>query len=146
MKIPIISAVLLVTSCLAANSFAGESMLPDPRLTPGRVARTTQDRNGVTEEMERHVFRIYKIPWRRRAEFKIDHLIPTELGGADSVDNLWPQNRYTRPYNPTRKEMLTRHLMALIASGQLSLRQAQKEIREDWIACHVEHLGMLYLN
>jgi len=120
-------------------------MLPDPTLTPGRVARTNQDRSGVTEEMERHVFRIYHIPWRRRPEFKVDHLIPTALGGADTIDNLWPQNRYNRPYTPERKEYLTRHLMSLIASGQMTLAQAQKEIREDWIACYVERLGILYL-
>ena len=100
---------------------------------------------GVTEEMERRVFRIYQIPWRRRPEFKVDHLIPTELGGADSIDNLWPLILYTRPYNAHRKEFLTQHLIALIAAGKMTLAQAQKEIREDWIACFVEHLGMLYL-
>jgi len=138
-------AALLISLLLATNALADDSMLPNPVLTPGRVARTPQDRRGVTEEMERHVFRLYHIPWRRRPEFKIDHLIPTELGGADSIDNLWPQSLFTRPYNPERKEFLTRYLMSLIASGQMTLGQAQKEIREDWISCFVEHVGMLYL-
>lgn len=120
-------------------------MLPDPMLTPGKVARNGPDRNGVTEEMERHVFRVYQIPWRRRAEFKVDHLIPTELGGADSVDNLWPQSLSIRPYNAERKELLTRRLLALIAAGEMTLPQAQREIREDWISCFVEHLGIVYL-
>ena len=95
--------------------------------------------------MERHVFRIYHIPWRRRPEFKVDHLIPTELGGADSIDNLWPLSLWAKPYNAYRKELLTRHLTTLIISRQMTLAEAQKEIREDWIACFVERLGMLYL-
>ena len=120
-------------------------MLPNPKLTPGRVANSSQDRGGVTEEMERRVFRIYQIPWRRRSEFKVDHLIPSELGGADSIDNLWPLSLYTKPYNAQRKEMLTRYLLTSIAAGEITLPQAQKEIREDWIACFVERVGMLYL-
>ena len=114
-------------------------------LTPGRVARNGQDRDGVTEEMERRVLSLYHIHWRRRAEFKVDHLIPTELGGADSTDNLWPQSLSALPYNAVRKELLTRCLLALIASGKMTLTQAQREIREDWICCFVEHLGMVYL-
>lgn len=120
-------------------------MLPDPALTPGKVARRGQERNGVTEEMERHVFSLYHIPWRRRPEFKVDHLIPVELGGADAVDNLWPQSRSTLPYNAERKELLTRSLLALIASGDMTLAQAQREIKEDWISCYVDRVGMLYL-
>ena len=120
-------------------------MLPNPKLTPGKVARKDKDRNGVTEEMERKVFDRYHIPWRRRPEFKVDHLIPAELGGADTIDNLWPQSLYTKPYNAQRKELLTQRLLARIASGEMTLAQAQKEIREDWISCFVDHLGMVYL-
>jgi hypothetical protein len=145
LNIRITSTALLIGSFLAANVLAGDNLLPDPMLTPGRVARNGRDRNGVTEEMERHIFSLYQIPWRRRTEFKVDHLIPTELGGADSIDNLWPQSLYTRPYNAERKELLTRRLLALIASGEMTLTQAQREISEDWISCFVEHLGMLYL-
>ena len=120
-------------------------MLPDPKLTPGKIARKDKDRLGVTEEMERRVFSRYRIPWRRRPEFKVDHLIPIELGGADAIDNLWPQSLSTRPYNAHRKEVLTRLLLARIATGQMTLEQAQKEISEDWISCFVEYLGIVYL-
>lgn len=120
-------------------------MLPNRKLTPGKIARRDKDRNGVTEEMERHVFDRYHIPWRRRPEFKVDHLIPTELGGADTIDNLWPQSLYARPYSALRKELLTHTLQARIAAGQMTLAQAQKEISEDWISCFVDQLGMVYL-
>jgi len=145
LNIRITSTSLLIASCLAANVRAGDNMLPDPKLTPGKVARKDKDRHGVTEEMERHVFASYHIPWRRRPEFKVDHLIPKELGGADTIDNLWPQSLSTKPYNAQRKELLTQGLLARIASGEMTLAQAQREIRQDWIACFVDHLGMLYL-
>ena len=96
------------------------------KLTPGKVARRDKDRNGVTEEMERKVFDRYHIPWRRRPEFKVDHLIPAELGGADTIDNLWPQSLYTKPYNAQRKELLTQRLLARIASRRNDPRQSAK--------------------
>jgi hypothetical protein len=145
LNIRITSTVLLIASCLAANVRAGDGMLPNRKLTPGKIARKDKDRHGVTEEMERKVFDRYHIPWRRRPEFKVDHLIPTELGGADTIDNLWPQSLYTRPYNALRKELLTQSLLARIAAGGMTLAQAQKEISEDWISCFVDQLGMVYL-
>lgn len=120
-------------------------MLPDRKLTPGRIARKDKDRQGVTEEMERRVFSRYRIPWRRRLEFKVDHLIPLELGGADAVENLWPQSLYAKPYNAMRKELVTECLLTRIAAGKMTLAQAQEEISDDWIACFVEYLGMVYL-
>ena len=135
----------LLTLMLAAHAQAGEDMLPNRKLTPGKIARRDKDRHGVNEEMERRVFDRYHIPWRRRLEFKVDHLIPVELGGADAVENLWPQSLSTRPYNAQRKDLLTQCLLARIAAGKMTLAKAQEEISEDWISCFVEHLGMVYL-
>jgi hypothetical protein len=135
----------LLTLMLAIPAQAGEEMLPNRKFTPGRIARKDKDRQGVTEEMERKVFSRYQIPWRRRLEFKVDHLIPLELGGADAVENLWPQSLYVRPYNAMRKELLTECLLARIAAGKMTLAKAQEEISEDWISCFVEYLGMVYL-
>jgi hypothetical protein len=135
----------LLTLILALQAQAGEDMLPNRKFTPGRIARKDKDRQGVTEEMERKVFSRYHIPWRRRPEFKVDHLIPLELGGADTVENLWPQSLYVRPYNALRKDLLTQCLLARIAAGKMNLAQAQEEISQDWISCFVEYLGMVYL-
>jgi hypothetical protein len=138
-------AAIVFSAFLAAPAHAGDDLLPNPKLTPGKLARKDKDRTGVTEEMERKVFDRYHIPWRRRPEFKVDHLIPTELGGADSIDNLWPQSLLTRPYNAQRKELLTQTLLVRIAQGKMTLAQAQKEIQEDWISSFVDHLGIVYL-
>jgi hypothetical protein len=138
-------AITAVALAFAVNGRAQESLVPDRKLTPGRVAGTEKERSGVTPAMEQKVFARYRLPWSRRAEFKIDHLIPRELGGADSLDNLWPQNVRVRPYGADRKELLTEILLAKIAKRQITLAQAQEEIRRDWIDAFIDHVGMVYL-
>ena len=124
---------------------AQESLLPNPKLTPGRIALSEKDRRGVTVEMEQKVFARYRLPWSSRAAFKIDHLIPLELGGADTIDNLWPQRLRARPYGPDRKELLTEVLLQRISRKQITLEEAQEQIRRDWIDAFIDHLGMVYL-
>jgi hypothetical protein len=120
-------------------------MLPNRKLTPGKIARDDGDRAGVSEAMERKVFDRYHVPWTRRTAFKVDHLIPLELGGADHIQNLWPQSLKIKPYGAPRKEALTQILLARIAAGEMTLAQAQEQISEDWIDCFIDHLGMVYL-
>ena len=129
----------------AANAGAEDLLVPDPKLTPGKIARRDKDQHGVSIAMEHKVFARYRIPWSRRAEFKIDHLIPLELGGADNVENLWPQNRRVKPYGVERKELLTRCLLLRIAQGRITLAQAQTAMQEDWIDAFIDYLGPVYL-
>jgi len=138
-------AVVLVALIVVANVGAEDALVPNPKLTPGKIAQRDKDRSGVTLAMERKVFARYRIPWGRRAEFKIDHLIPVELGGADRLENLWPQSLRTKPYGADRKELLTEVLLARIAKGQITLGQAQEQISKDWIDAFIDHVGMVYL-
>lgn len=130
---------------LGTNAGPQEALVPNAKLTPGRVAASDKDRQGVTVAMEQKVFRRYHLPWERRAEFKIDHLIPIELGGADTIDNLWPQKIRAKPYGADRKELLTAVLLQKIRAGKMTLAQAQEEIRRDWIDAFVDHIGLVYL-
>ena len=127
------------------NAGPQEALVPNTKLTPGRVAASDKDRQGVTIAMEQKVFRRCHLPWERRREFKIDHLIPLELGGADTIDNLWPQKIRAKPYGAARKELLTEVLLQKIRAGKMTLAQAQEEIRRDWIDAFVDHIGMVYL-
>jgi hypothetical protein len=136
-------AVVILT--IASTARAQDALVPNPKLTPGRIADRDKDRGGVTLKMEQKVFARYRLPWARRAEFKIDHLIPLELGGADTIDNLWPQNLRAKPYGADRKELLTEVLLERIRAGQMTIAQAQEQIRSDWIDAFVDHLGMVYL-
>ena len=137
--------MFLLLFALAAYASAQDALLPNPKLTPGRVAKRDKDRGGVTLKMEQKVFARYRLPWTRRNEFKIDHLIPVELGGADTIDNLWPQSLRTKPYGADRKELLTEVLLTRIRAGQMTVAQAQEQISRDWIDTFIDHLGMVYL-
>lgn len=142
----LISIAFLASSLfLATDVRAQEALLPNRKLTPGRIARNEKDRRGVTIEMEQKVFARYRLPWSSRSAYKIDHLIPLELGGADTIDNLWPQSLRARPYGPDRKELLTEVLLQRIARKQITLEQAQEQIASDWIDAFIDHLGMVYL-
>lgn len=134
-----------LSSFFATNAGPQEGLIPNPKLTPGRVVASQNNRQGVTTVMEQKVLQRYHLPWERRAEFKIDHLIPLELGGADTIDNLWPQKIRARPYGPDRKEQLTEVLVEKVRAGRMTLGQAQEEIRRDWIDAFIDHLGMVYL-
>jgi hypothetical protein len=137
-------AVAIVLACANYARAQGE-LVPNRKLTPGRVATSEKDRAGVTAAMEEKVFKRYRLPWSRRAEFKIDHLIPVELGGADTIDNLWPQRIKARPYGTERKELLAQVLLQKIRAGKMTVAQAQEEISRDWIDAFVDHVGMVYL-
>ena len=137
--------MFLLVFALAAYASAQDALLPNPKLTPGRVAKRDKDRGGVTLKMEQKVFARYRLPWTRRNEFKIDHLIPVELGGADTINNLWPQSLRTKPYGADRKELLTEVLLTRIRASQMTLAQAQEQISRDWIDTFIDHLGMVYL-
>ena len=138
-------ASLAACLILAADVCGQGLLVPNPKLTPGRVARTEKERTGVTMKMEQTIFARYRLPWTRRAEFKIDHLVPLELGGADTIDNLWPQSVRARPYGTDRKELLTDVLLQKIRSGKMTRAQAQEEISRDWIDAFIDHVGMVYL-
>ena len=138
-------AIIVITATLAATGRSQERLVPNPKLTPGRVARTEKERAGITLQLEQKVFARYRLPWERRIQFKIDRLIPAELGGADTLDNLWPQSVRARPYGSDRKELLTEVLLKKIREGKLTVAQAQEAISRDWIDAFVDHVGMVYL-
>ncbi len=135
--------LLLVAAAPAVDAF--QPLLPDPKLTPGKVATRPADSRGVTGAMRDEVFARYRIPPEHRGAYKIDHLIPKELGGADAIENLWPQKINARPYTARRKALLTQTLLELVANGKLTLAEAQREVREDWISSFINRIGMVYL-
>lgn len=63
--------------------------------------------------------------------YEIDHLIPLELGGSNSVLNLWPQAAsYPKLFAPgyAAKDRLENALHALVCARRLSLEAAQRRI------------------
>lgn len=128
----------------------------DLALTPG-VARTDltlaeicsrkwgKDRRHVTPAMRREALARYGKPACRPDKhgrrFELDHLISRELGGADDVNNLWPQCYAGKPWNAVLKDRLENKLHTLVCSGQMSLEDAQHQIVADWRALYRHVFG-----
>ncbi len=94
------------------------------------------DRRYVTTAMKQEVARRYGVPWAKHADYEFDHFIPRELAGADDVNNLWPQLWV----DARKKDRLETRLHVLVCSGQLSLEDAQGEIRRDWRAAYARYV------
>jgi hypothetical protein len=66
----------------------------------------------------------------------LDHLISLELGGADTLDNIWPQCGPSRVKLATRyfkiKDGVENYLAAKVKAGEISLQDAQRGIAADW--------------
>jgi hypothetical protein len=64
---------------------------------------------------------------------EVDHLISLELGGANDVNNLWPQ---PYPENPGahEKDKLENWLHRPVCAGKISLSDAQHRIATNWYA------------
>jgi len=117
---------------------------PDRRCSPGAYDtaltkavicsgsfRTTTARN-VPESEKFAVEREYGLPARPYGRtLEIDHIVSLELGGSNSIANLFPEpGSGTANYHV--KDRLENRLHALVCSGALGLREAQREIATNW--------------
>jgi hypothetical protein len=67
---------------------------------------------------------------------ELDHLISLELGGADTLDNIWPQCGPSEVSLPQRffkeKDTVENFLAMRVRQGRMDLIEAQKGIATDW--------------
>lgn len=150
---------------LSARCLAADSILPDPRWTPGHtltnIAVEIITQNGyanklnggvrhVPESEKRLVFVRYfgAVPAKPGA-YEIDHLCPLILGGSNDIDNLWPQ-AYAGQWGAHTKDRLEVRMMSLlhkdlIANGHdhatALLAQFQCEITGNWTNAYVKYVG-----
>ena len=136
-----------------ATSSAGmqrhsDPILPDPSITPGdTLAVTARDicqrgysgkvRN-VPAAVKRQAYANYGIATHRPGDYEVDHLISLELGGSNSIRNLWPQTAYGT-WNYHVKDALENELHAEVCSGKLPLKTAQKDIGTNWIDAYKKY-------
>ena len=141
----------------------GHALLPDSKVTPGAVAISSKsticatkwgkDERHVTAKMKESVYAEYgTAPGQGVCQKKshtskngkpiqegceVDHLISRELGGADVVNNLWPQP-YTQHPGAHEKDWLENQLHKEVCAGRITLEEAQQEIKEDWYVAYLK--------
>jgi hypothetical protein len=130
-------------------------LLPDPACTPGALNETlslevlTKDNfktdcvrdRAESSEKKAATYAWYKIhqPSNNTGQNQIcelDHLVSLELGGADTLDNIWPQCGPSRTQLNARffkrKDAVEHFLAKQVRDGKISLADAQRRIAEDW--------------
>ncbi len=129
---------------LLTQAFAFDPNYPDPTLTPGvtrevtvkelcRVG-STKDARHVTAKMKREVFHRYGFVDGefKPGDYEIDHFMSLEIGGANDINNLWPQP-YKGQWTARMKDVVETNLHRRMCKGQLTLTQIQMIIKSDWI-------------
>jgi len=128
---------------------------PDRQCTPGAINptitlavlkdptfRTCCIRDKVESESAKHVaYQWYGIPVPAdnigpNQVCELDHLVPLELGGGDSMDNIWPQcgpdgvtlnERFFK-----QKDQVEDYLADQVKAGNMDLAKAQQAIAADY--------------
>ncbi len=132
------------------NRSSYAAYLPNPQMTPGDTLDVTKAdicepgysskvRN-VPQSVKNQAYQEYGILSHKAGEYEVDHLISLELGGSNSIKNLWPES-YSGPWNAHIKDKLENKLHELVCSGSLDLTTAQHDISTDWIAAYQKYVG-----
>lgn len=142
--VPAVAAAAMMGTLLIAQSQTN-SDLPDHHLTPGQVASTdlatactgSSTRN-VPTSVKDAAYREYGITSHKPGQYKVDHLIPLELGGANTLKNLWPEA--SAPAH--RKDVLENRLHKMVCVDHtVSLKTAQHAFATDWTAAYERYVG-----
>jgi hypothetical protein len=129
--------------------------LPDPSCSPGAVNPTltvavltaqgfTTDclRDKATSASKKEItYKWYKLakPAHNSGQgmvCELDHIISLEIGGADTLENIWPQCGPSRAALNSRffkqKDAVENFLADEVAANRMALADVQRGIAEDW--------------
>jgi hypothetical protein len=118
--------------------------LPNPTLTPGEAQTTDlglicsspiKVPRDVPISVKMQVFTNYHIPGANHHLYEVDHLIPLELGGANTIANLWPE---FGPI-PNPKDGVEHRLHALVCTGKVTIEAAQHAIATNWKEAQINY-------
>lgn len=118
-------------------------------MTPGetfRVSAATVCRSGyatsvrnVSTATKNKAYAEYGITHHVTGQYEVDHLVSLELGGDNSLKNLWPEpDDLSR--NRNTKDNLEAHLHALVCDGDITLGTAQHAIGTDWVKAYAKYM------
>jgi hypothetical protein len=106
--------------------------MPNPELTPGERDSRPHERAEVPEAAAAEVLRAYGAD---PAKNVVVRLIPASLGGTDHPKNLFP----VTPWFRDLKTRLDRKLTELVAAKEISVEEADRQLRENWISAVHKH-------
>jgi len=161
------SLFTIILACFALSSASpaqqahyrkhGPAVLPDPRVTPGKVNEElakvnpktglpkicdddfrTEPYRHVTPAMHRAVYAEYGVQPDKgmcAGGCEDDHLISIELAGDNDNSNRWPQPSRGVGYHV--KDIEEGALHRMVCSDKITLGEAQKCIAADWYACGI---------
>jgi hypothetical protein len=130
---------------------SADPVVPKSALTPGETRHVSIDEvcrketgaaaeesAAVPADVRLAVFQEYGIGGTRANAYEVDYLITPELGGANSIRNLWPQP-YSTVWNAHVKDELEDRLHGMVCAGEVDLTTAQREISRDWIGAYKKY-------
>jgi hypothetical protein len=120
--------------------------LQDRACTPGAVfAGVTKQQvctlgyskrvRNVPSATKRQVYAEYGIASHRPGQYEVDHLVSLELGGSNSIANLWPEAASPKP-GFHEKDQVENYLHNEVCSGRMSLQQADQTIASNWLSVY----------
>jgi len=122
-----------------------QGALPDPACTPGDVLTTdvqavcTPGYSGkvraVSSSTKAAVYAEYGITSHPTGAYEVDHQISLELGGSNSIANLWPEAAEPRP-GFHEKDKVENFLHQQVCNGVMTLPAAQATIATNWLAVY----------
>jgi hypothetical protein len=153
-------APLFAFTLFAAAAQAGD--LPDLNITPGATDPEVSEANikdsickvthftwteghmppaSFLEPIEKEQLKQYGYTDSNLKHYQMDHLIPLSLGGHPTdPKNIWPQVLVTK-WSARRKDYLEEKLHDKVCKGEISLKDAQEQIRTNWIEAYKKYIG-----
>lgn len=118
--------------------------LPDPDCTPGayypHATKRVICRTGysgtvrhVPEGIKEKVYAAYGISHHVEGEYEIDHLVPLEVGGSNSLANLFAEPAAPQP-GFHEKDRLEDTIRAGVCDRGDDLRLRQRQVARDWVS------------
>jgi len=119
----------------------------DKACTPGAIfSNATKDMvcksgysssvRNVSSSTKNQVFAEYGIKSHTTGQFEVDHLVSLELGGSNSIANLWPEAATPTP-GFHQKDKVENKLHSEVCDGTITMAAAQQEIASNWLQIYI---------
>ena len=140
----------LLAATMMVTADNGQVGLPSSFLTPGDAKKVTKEQicapgyvasiKATKDSMKEEAFSRYGLRDGKSSTDVLDHLIPVELGGTDSIENLWPEP-VKGEWNAGQKDALEQKLLGMVCEGSLTVKQAQTAIKKNWVQAYQQYVG-----